>query len=297
MKPDLKTYLFLTDYLWTDIFPTSSFEDEEAVLSSNFDYEMLFDGTKRVYIDIGLKMNQVAIMFRSGIEFDGRENSWTDVFTHDFIFPLVNASVQNCDQAYSGFCEEHNMLYPHNLDINDILLETITNSIIEQYVTYRSISDADHAYLINTIGLECDIDADMLVLFKCTFAILDEILFTNPAFNKAHNREAFSDCVPVQRYATLKHNCLEPEEDVVQLSFYDTIMFFQCLDCALQMLVGDKFDRLLLAVEAKGIDKKMSATFIKAGTEMFAEFRKMLQSSNAHITNIENLPDWNSIIR
>jgi hypothetical protein len=297
MKPDLKTYLFLTDYLWTDIFPTSSFEDEEALLSSNFDYEMLSDGTKRVYIDIGLKMNHVAIMFRSGIEFDGRENSWADVFTHDFIFLLVNASVQNCYQAYSEFCEEHNKLYPYNLDINDVLPETITNSIIEQYVTYRSISDVEHAYLINNIGVECEIDADMSVAFKCTFAILDEILFTNPAFNKAHNREAFSDYVPIQRYATLKHNCMQPEAEVVQLSFYDTIMFFQCLDCALQMLVGDKFDRLLLAVEAKGIDKNMSTTFIKVGTEMFAVLRKMLQSSNARIINIENLPDWNSIIR
>jgi hypothetical protein len=297
MNPNLEIYLFHVDYLWTDIFPTSSFEDEEVALSSNFDYEMLFDGTKRVYFDIGLKMNSVAIMYRSGIEFDGRDNSWADVFTHDFIFPLVKLSVQNCYEAYSEFCEEHNMLYPHNLDINDIHLETITNSIIEQYVTYRSISDVENAYLINNIGMECDIDDDMFVAFKCTFAILDEILFTNPAFNKGHNREAFSNCVPIQRYATLKHNCMQPDEEVVQFSFYDTIMFFQCLDCALQMLVGDKSDRLLLAKEGKGIDKNMSTTFIKAGTEMFVVLRKMLQSSNARIINIENLPDWNSIIR
>lgn len=297
MKPDLKTYLFHTDYLWTEVFPTTTLEDEEVVLSSNFDYEMLFDGTKRVYIDIGLKTNQLAIMYRSGIEFDGRENSWADVFTHDFIFLLVNASVQNCDQAFSDFCEEQNTLYPHNFDMDDIHLETITNSIIEQYLNYRSVSDVENAYLINNIGLECEIDADMFMAFKCTFTILDEILFTNPAFNKAHNREAFSDFVPIQRYATLKYNCMQPEAEVVQLSFYDTIMFFQCLDCALQMLVGNQFDQLLLAVEAKGIDKNMSTTFLKLGTEMFTEFRNMLQSSNARIINIENTPDWNSIIR
>jgi hypothetical protein len=290
-------YLFVTENILTEIHPASISNADEAIFSNNFDYEMLFDGTKRVYFDIGLRLNRVEVVFRSGIEFNGSNMEWIDVFNIEFLLPLTTRAVELCYEAYSEFCYDNNISYPDNFDINSSLTESITKSIIERYVNYRSHDDVDNAYLLQNIGIECKTDTDSVLLIQCTFAILDEILFENKAFNNARNRNTFSDIIALPRYLTIKNNCMLIEVDDIELNFLDTILFLQCLDCALQMLVSDKSDIITLALETKGIDNEMVRSYIKIGTEEFAQFREMLKRSNARITNLEILPDWNSLIQ
>jgi hypothetical protein len=294
---EVELFLFHTGYNWVDIAPIPTMEENELVITSNFDYEMLPDDTKRIYVEIGLKTYALAIEYRTGVEFDGEEFAWTDIFNHNFIHPVVELAIKNCRQAYYDFCEEHSITYPHNIEINEEQSEGIASTIVNQYVSYRRFTDEKNEYLISTPGLEFEIGTDVELVFECTFAILDEILFTNPAFDRAHNIEVFTDHVYIQRYSTIKQNCTQPEDEVVELSLFDSVMFLESLSCALQMLVGDKSDMVEAILERKGIDKEQVKSYIKVGTGLFAQFCDMLESSNARILNLENQPDWNRLIR
>jgi len=296
MIPSTKLYIFFNDYLYTNINTIPFIDEDDAVVSSNFDYEMLFDGTKRISFDIGLQMNTAEITYRTAFEFDGRDYAWKDLFEQDFIFKLTSRAVENCYEAFNEFCERNAIVYSHNIDSDETVSKTITKSIIEQYVTYRSISDVQHSYLLNNVGLEFETGTDTIALIKSTFAIIDEILYFNAQFNRSYNREAFSDYVPLPRYNTIKINSLLIEIDDIQLNYYDTIQFFICLGCALQMLVGDKSDILISAIEKKGVDSEMIKTYLKKGTYSFAQLKEVLQDSNARILNIENQPDWSNIL-
>jgi len=297
MIPDTKLYVFFIDYIYTNINTKLFVDDDEVGYSSNFDYEMCFDGTKRIYFDIGLKMETAEITFRTGFEFDGLEYTWKDLFEHDTIFKLTNRAIAHCYQAFTEFCETNAIPFSHNINFDDIVPEAFTKSIIEQYVNYRSLSDVDHAYLLNNVGIDCKTGIDTIVTIKSTFAIIDEILYLNTQFNLSNNRKTFSDIVPLPRYNTIKNNCMYINDVDVQLNYYDTIQFFICLGCALQMLVGDKSDMILQAIGEKGIDTEMIKTYLKVGTEIFAQLREVLRSSKARILNIEHQPDWNSIIQ
>lgn len=294
---DVEVFLYQTTYNWVNTAPATTMAENEVVATSNYDYEVLLDETKRIYLDIGIKTNVLAMEYRTGFEFDGDELPWTNIFTPNFIHPLVDIAIKNSRQAYYDSCEEHDISYPHNIELNEEFTESFTSSIIDQYVNHRRLNDEKNERAINTSGLEIEIGTDMDLLFECTFTIIDEILFTNPAFDRTHNIDVFTDHVYTQRYNTIKHCCLQPETDVIELNLFDTIMFLDSLACALQMLVGDKSDLLEAILESKGIDKEQTKSYIKIGTELFAQFCETLENSQARVMNIENQPDWNRLIR
>lgn len=297
MIPSSNLYIFFDDYIYTNINTIPFIDEGKAKFSSNFDYEMLFDETKRISFDIGIEMDIVEITFRTAFEFDGSEYSWKDLFEQDFIFILAKRSVDNCYDAFIEFCDTNNIPIDHSIEIDQKVYEKITHETIEQYINYRSKSDLQHEYLINNVGLECETGTDTIATIKPTFAVLDEILYLNDQFFRTNNCEAFSDFVPLPRYNTIKINCSIIEIDNIELNFYDTILFFICLDCALQMLIGDKSDILISAIEKKGVDKEMLKTFFKEGTELFKQLQEVLKSTNTRILNFDKQPDWNSILQ
>jgi len=296
MKPDITTNQCYANYIWFETYPKPLFNDDEADYGSNFDYEMLFDGSKRIYLDISLKTNAVAIMFRTGFEFENKQLSWSDIFTPNCIDTLTKQAIQKCNKAFNEFCEYHKIHYPPNLDAYPTIVDIISSGIIEQYIEFRSSDDVDNAYLLNNIGLECEMGTDSYTLFNCTFEIVDELLFFSSIFKNAYNREVFSDYVPLPRYITIRNKYTYLAVEDLSLNILDTILFFQCLGCALQMLVGDKSDLLKSAIKHKAIDEETIKLYLKVGTNIFAQLREMLQSSNARLLDIENQPDWNSII-
>jgi hypothetical protein len=295
LNPSFK--LIQSYHLWFEIFDKPYEQGFEADITSNYDYEIRPDGTKSVYIDIGLKLNYASIVYRSCFGFDEKELNWKDIFVPDTVNSMLKAAFIETQNGYKVFCEVNKIRIPESFKLPDALLERFANTTIEQYTLYRSISDEENAYLINNTILECTFSFEVYYIFKYTFDILDEVLFYHPNFNKVHNREVFSDIIPLPRYATIKSNCKAIERDDVNLNGVDTIIFFQCLDCALQMIVGDKADSILSYLEPQGFDAETQAAFIKSATDHFNLLNNMLKESNARIMNLENRVDWLNIIR
>lgn len=295
--PDPQLYQCQTETIWFETYDEPCTSAHEPNITYSFDYETLFDNTKRVYIDINLKFQHAAILFRSGIEFDGSNHTWDNVFTHDFLLPITKISIESCYQCFFEECEEAKNPYKYGLEINEDLPEIIIATIIEKYTWYRSKDDQKNADLLSIIGIDCVSGTDTIIVINTTFCILDQILFHHPAFDKQHNKEAFSDSVPIPRYLTLKFKCLLIEYDDVQLNVFDMIMFCQTLDCALQMLVGNKSDVIIKAIAGKGITNELQQEYITLGTELFAQLKESLQTTNTRLVNLENFVDWNSLLR
>ncbi|WP_320051676.1 hypothetical protein [uncultured Acetobacteroides sp.] len=294
---EVEVVLYQTEYNWVDPAPVTSNEKNEATITSNYDYEELPDGTKRIYLDIGLITHALAMDYRTGFELDGEGLPWNIIFAHNIIQPLVEVAIKKSLQAYTDCCEEHGIAHPQSIELNEEYAEGFTSTIVDQYVTRRRFNDEKNERAINTSGLEIEMGTDTELLFECTFTIMDDILYTNHAFDHAHNIDVFTDHVHIQRYNTIKHCCRQPDEDVIELSLFSTVMFLDSLACALQMLVGDKSDLLEATLEGKGIGKEEIKSYIRMGTELFAQFNDMLERSQARVSNIENQPDWYRLMR
>jgi hypothetical protein len=284
-------------HLWFEIFDKPHAQGFEADITSNYDYEIRLDGKKWVYIDIGLKLNYASIVYRSGFEFDDKTLTWKDIFVSDTVINLLKTAFAETQKGYVIFCEANKIAIPASCKIPEALLNNFANTILEQYTLYRSISDEQNAYLINTIILEAEPGLETYLMFKYTFDILQEVLFYHVSFNKEHNREVFSDIIPLPRYFTLRNKTKAIEYENVSLSGVDMIMFFQCLDCALQMILGDKADALISYLEKQGFDAETQAAYIQSGTNQFNLLNQMLKDSNARIMNLENRVDWLSIMK
>ncbi len=296
---NIKAQLFRSTYLWFE--PNNEPKENGAAanisISNNFDYEKLPDGTMRIYLDVSFKYLRASILVRSGFQFKNKSILWDNVFVADVINPMVNLAIQKCYQRFTEQCMENHIESPVSFEADEKTIQSITNGIIKQYFTYRKSDDKANEYLIENIGLEFNPGTDSEITIKGTFLIIDEILYHNSKFDKENNQKVFGNIYPLPRYFTIKLNCLEIEEHPVKLSFFDSIMFYQYIDCALQMLLGNKSAILIPAIEALGMNKEIQDSFLKNGTALFKQLNDMLENSNSRITNIENRMNWNSLIR
>jgi hypothetical protein len=263
-----------------------------ANIANNFDYEHIAPNNYNIFIDINVKMYPIAIRTRTSFSIESDDVSWDTLFVLKYITPMVDHALTN---AYNSFVEHFN----NNCDdtINEIpVIESVTQmfsqGIISQYQTLRKNDDIKNAYLIKNTGLEIITGTSTILTIHPTFVILDEIVYNNPQFNRKQNRKTLFDVIPEPQYTTIKLHCLQILEKDVVLNYYDTIMFFQCLDCALQVLMGDKADKLQAVMHSNGFDSDAQAIFIKQGTTMFKQLRNTLKDSNARILNLETNYDW-----
>lgn len=284
-------------HLWFEIFDKPFKQGLEAEITSAYDYETDPDGKKWVYIDIGLKLNYATVVYRSGFAFNEEGLTWKEIFVFDVVSSMLKTAFYETQKGYTLFCEVNKIEAGPDCKISETLLKPFANTIIEQYTLYRSISDKKNSYLINTTVLEAEPSLETYVVFTYTFVILQEVLFYHPQFNRENNREVFSDIIPLSRYFTLRNYCKASEIEKISLSGFNMIMFLQCLDCALQMLLGDKADLLISTLEKQGFDAEAQAEFIKSGTKQFNLVNQMLKDSNARIINLGNRVDWLSIMK
>lgn len=284
-------------HLWFEIFDKPYEDGHKTTITSNYDYEALPDGTKWVYIDLGITLNYCSNVYRCGFEFNDAALSWKDIFVFDMIKTMLEIAFAETQKGYILFCEVNKLELPARIELPETLLVPFANTIIEQYVLYRSVDDKENAYLLNNIVLEAGYGSNTYSLLIYTFDILHEVLFYHPDFRRENNREIFNDIIPLPRYFTLKYKCKEIERGNVDLNGVDTVYLFQCLDCALQMLVSDKSDSLISVLEPRGFDAEAQAEFISSGTEEFNNLSCMLQESNARILNLEDRVEWMKILK
>jgi len=273
-------------------------ENPGIYVASAFDNIIMSDDSRHIYIDIDFTMLPFgAILVRSEFEFEPNGEQWDELFTKEYVYPMVDLAFKECVLAFNEQYELSQKKKPDEIQVIDEIVPVISNEIIKNYNTVRKPHDIENAGIKKDFGLICKQSTGTIVTIQGTFLIIDELIYNNPLFNHSHNRRALSNYIHESKYNSLKTKCLEISDHPVILSYYESIFFYLCVDCAMQMLLGDKSDLLIDALEATGMNKEVRNFFFKSGTSLFDRLHESLSSTNSSIGNLEVDHKWNSIFQ
>jgi hypothetical protein len=268
----------------------------KVTYSADFDYEKISASQLRVYIDMQIQTQQADMKYRCGFQFKLTNPGWDEIFVTDALYPLVTSAIDQSCTCYNTLCDQNQISAPV-LKFDDQVASKITESFIYTYYTYRKPEETLNEYLINNTGLTWSKGKNTIILLQCTFIILDAFLYDYQGFDTIHNREEFEKVLPFTKYLTLKFNCREIENKKVKLSFLNAILFLQCVDCALKLLLGNKEDILIPPIEAKGMDEEIRTIYIVEGGKFIKQMNESFKNSGARIINLEKFYDWDALFR
>jgi len=235
-------------------------------------------------------------MHRIGVTFGITSKTWAEIFTKDSLYQFVHMAIIYALMAHTDFCIEEGLPVSDDLQIDEEMVLCITNAMINSYHNTRRLDDERNAHLKHNYILEVTTGTDPILLFNTTFIILGEVLFHNRIFQNEQNQQVFSNSVPLSNYLTLRWYCLLIEKENIRLNILNTIRFFICLDCALQLLVGRHDEVITQTLNSMNMDKADINVYIKMGSELFNQLKQVLTSSKAKFIDLEKQPDWDKVL-
>jgi hypothetical protein len=295
------------NFLWFEVLDelhplvTVSETDSDEVtyaISSNYDYEKLPGNIYRIYIDIGLKVIPfAAILTRTSFEYSNDTFGWDGFFTESDLQPLVKTAFETCLIIFREQCEAKNVDFDWELPGIDAKAKTITGQFIEIYRKQRRDYDIENKKMMEKIGLTLTPGLNTRICTSMTFMIIDEVLYYNRQFNRLQNRINFGEVIPEPLYFTLKLKCIEIKSKDVQLSVFHTLFFLICLDCALQLFLGDHETELISWLGERGLNEETRKIFISEGAKWFNILKEEFEKINLNISDAELKKDWNRLIQ
>jgi len=109
------------------------------------------------------------------------------------------------------------------------------------------------------------------------------------AFNRKHNCKVFFEKLNEIYYYTMRIHVIKIFEEDIDVSDSDMQCFLIVLQCALQVLLGDKGDLLIPVIEERGVNKETRSLYFKAASFLLDGLRG---------DDIFPEPvDWNALIR
>ena len=258
-------------------------------------YELISPDNWLLYIDWGIDVSSLAaITTRTTFNILGKQE---DVFILPVIAQIAGIAFEEMMRVYREQLSIHQLVLDGDLKLSKESIDELAKGMLEGYL-YILEEDKRRDPQLFKSGLTITKGENTMLVNTTVFRILDEILFLNPDFDHAHNIKLLQEAnVPVAFYYTVKNKCLELENQKVELNLMHTIVFYLLLDLALQMLLGDQRDRLLLSLEQKNIGNFRQEEFITFGNDMFVNLKASLTKSGARFTNLENTVDWMERIR
>lgn len=291
-NPDLEINLARSDEHLEDGFDMS--------LINNFDYETLPGNRREFYSDLTMRMPNVAsITIRSQFQIVAEDFDWDLFFAEDILYPLIEAALNSTTNSFKSICQNNHLQLPtlmleEGYTVGEEMVKQLCKGIVDQYFNNRRQYNIENKEAIETIALECPMGTTMNISLNVTFMLLDEILFNNKHFKKKQNRAIFFTYVPEMKYNTLRMKCIQIGKHDVKLTQMDVYFFLKCIDCAVQMLVGDKSDYLIAGVDPQNITPKIQHVLFKSASELFAIYNNNPKDKNS--LNEEKL-EWNKLIQ
>jgi hypothetical protein len=310
---EIDVVLFEKNILWYEIYSTENPDTEidletmEDMDSENpmmklgclFDYAILEDNSREFYTDILVKLpHTAAIMMRSHYSIKAEGFEWEYLFYPDKLKPIVSDALMNSMIEFRAFCADKGVKLPSEMlakepELTDEMVNGVCYNFVEDYNSYRKIYDAANAGAQKEIELNCPRSNGAIVTLNLTFLVMEQILFNNRRFNREYNREEFFKKVPEMKFYTLRMKCIRIGQHPVALTVEDVHYFLICMDCALQMILGDKADYLTPVLKERGVTDEVLQMWFKNASQLLNACRKSVEES---IQRNEKF-DWSDIIR
>jgi len=265
--------------------------------SVGYDYEQLPSDMKHFYIDVEFIIVPLAkILVRSCFKFEWN-GSWEEIMHDQIIQPMVKGSLMTTLSTLNNRLAEHDKSFDDSNMELDKMAASSAEDIIQKYHQYRAPQDQVNLVVDNTMFLEFSAGTDPHVMATVSFMVIDAVLFWYDDFDRKHNQTEFEKMMPLALYFTLKIKCKDLEEEDAELSIKHSILFIQCLDMALQLLLGDHEPLLMQLLAKHGIDTELRDEFIDLGNTFISDVMQSLEASKAHFPALDVKRDWNSLIK
>ncbi|MEO5569753.1 MAG: hypothetical protein ABIT08_02365 [Bacteroidia bacterium] len=269
--------------------------EDKATINFNFDYERLPENEWKMYIDAGIEYATVAkIKVRTVYALQCTEK---DLFTDDVLIRMIEETFKNCILSLKDQCKLNHVEFDGELQLGEEVFQDLSENAISQYYDSRKKDAMNNKALLQP-GLSLTVGGNTRLVVRGTFMIMDEVMFLNPLFDRAHNRQVLAENIITDpTYYTVKYNCMEIETGPIQLSWMHTVIFYLCLDAAMQLLVSNHSETLQPVLLKNNFTEFRQEEFIRFGNDLFNSLNKSLKDSGMHITNLEDRRDWASLLR
>lgn len=270
-------------------------EDDLADINFNFDYECIGKEAYLFHIDIGFCIKSWAnILVRTSFQVPFQQNLDL-LFVREVTMPMVDIALKTCVDAFMQCCENHLIAYPDSIELPKETVDNFSNTMIDLYFNYRKVDDMANKEMIDQHFLSFTPGSITQLMLNGTLMITEQVLWLHPGFNRSHNREIFP--VPMPIYNTIKLKCLKIEDSKIEFNMLQSTFLLLCMDCALSLLFSDHAPLLTQILEALNFTLEDQDKYIKETNKFLISVRKSMEESGTTISNLENRPDWNSIIQ
>ena len=269
-------------------------EDElTASLTIDFDYERFPGQNWEVAIDVRLDVKPIIELgVRSVYKTKGKD---THVFDQQSFETIIGQSLKNAVANYKIQCEKLG-LEAEEVTFDDLKehIPEYVETLSKQYIFRREDDKANREIRKKSVSFTPG--KNTKAALTGVFYVLDQVMFENPAFNRVHNEEMIKEQIPLVKYFSLKIKAFQIAKQKVELSLKETVLFLILMDAALQLLVGDHYDKLLPGLEAKKFDAKDRDFCIAFNSGFIKQFKKSMKADGARIINLEKQYNWNAMI-
>lgn len=292
--------LFEKDTLWFEKYSSENLDteidhemDEEDTpdnapmlkVGSLFDYATLPDKHWEFYSDISVKLPHLAaVMIRSQYKLRCENFEWDHLFVVENVKPIVSNAIMNALIEFKRICLENSVaLTPEMIkkepEVPDHMIDLVCENMVHQYLNNNKPFDIANGLALTEVELRCPSSQSVSITLNLTFLVMEQILFNNRGFNRKHNREVFFAVVPEMKFYSLRMKCIQIGKHDVEMTPIDVHFFLICMDCALQMILGDKADLLIPVLEERGATDEVQKVWFKSASDLLAVCRESVEDS------------------
>ncbi|MGE0635100.1 MAG: hypothetical protein AB7G44_00990 [Bacteroidia bacterium] len=220
-----------------------------------------------------------------------------ELFSKAIISLIIKEAIKNAITSFTTYRAHNNMPVVSPVEVPEQVISNFAADAIEIYNKHFAQQEKDNYALASIPGMKLTPGGYTTLTVKGTFMILNHILYEDPVFDNEYNRNALGNYMTVEIYQTLKWKCLHIENEDVQLSWFHTVLFFLCLDCALQLLLGEHADKLTPRLEKYGMIPSIQKDYIKFSSDMLRNLKQQMKNGGMIVSNLDEQIDWNSLMR
>jgi len=259
----------------------------------SYDYEALNDNVWQLHLDVGVRLLPVAeILTRTTFE-TVYAGQLIDILRLDAMDDAAKIAFGRCVQGFSEQCTTKGIAF--NGKIDEVDMKPFIAQMRTSFLEHRLPQEAPFQHHRNVASFTKG--TDTVLLCKVPFIIMDEVFFSDSAFDHEYNSDALWKVMPQPSYYTIKLRCMQIDGGEVHLPLLQTMFYLICLDCALQLLVSDHADRLEALLNDRGVNAVLLKRFITTGTEYFKNYNAVNERSNMRLGNFDNRPIWEDVVK
>ena len=257
-------------------------EGQVVAIINNFDYADLPDNKWQMYYYITLHIPDV-VSYTTTIkyEFEMEDFEWGDFFDAKLVRSSLVLAIQSAIQHLQARVKLDALTMPTNTELmqegympDDSLIDKMCQDMEDNYFYVRRPDDVENYLAMRKIHLAHKHSQQSYISLKLTFAVLAEILFDNELFNRKHNREVFFKHVPEMKFYSLWLKCNDMAGRDVALNGVETSLFLICVECALQVVLSEKGDRMIPGLNERKFTKEIRDIWFKTSEKLLNAFPK-----------------------